>query len=96
MKDEICDDLDDFVSEVDHNENVEIPQHMDQVVDIVVNNEREKADKIDAAASEFGEESMQFREAMEEIEPADEKPPSSLKWSGESFWSAYGSQGRFS
>lgn len=37
LKDEICDDLDDFISEVDHNENVEMPDHMDQVVDIVVN-----------------------------------------------------------
>ena len=74
MKDEICDDLDDFVSEVDHNEAVQMPGHVDQVVDIVVNQERERADKIEAAASEFGEESQQFREAMEEID-ADEANP---------------------
>lgn len=76
MKDEICDDLDDFVSEVDHNEAVEMPGqgHMDQVVDIVVNQEREKAEKIDAAASEFGEESVQFREAMEEIDASEANP----------------------
>ena len=67
MKDEICDDLDDFVSEVDHNEAVEMPQQFDQVVDIVVNSEREKAEKIEATASEFGEESEKFKDAMEEL-----------------------------
>lgn len=58
MKDEICDDLDDFVSEVDHNEAVTMPKHMDQVVDIVVNQERDKAEKIERAQSEFGEDSV--------------------------------------
>lgn len=43
------------MSEVDHNEAVEIPQHFDQVVDIVVNSEREKAEKLEATASEYGE-----------------------------------------
>ena len=51
-----------------------MPGHVDQVVDIVVNQERERADKIDAAASEFGEESQQFRDAMEEIDADDANP----------------------
>ena len=50
--------MDDFVSEVDHNEAVSMPNHMDQVVDIVVNQERDKAEKIEAAQSEFGEDSV--------------------------------------
>ena len=74
LKDEICDDLDDFVSEVDHNEAIEMPQHFDQVVDIVVNNERDRAEKIEATASEYGEDSQQFRDAMEELEVNDANP----------------------
>ena len=42
---------------MDHNEAVEMPNHIDQVVDIVVSNERDKNEKIDAAASEYGEDS---------------------------------------
>lgn len=74
MKDEICDDLDDFVSEIDHNDAVEIPQHLDQVVEIVVSNERDKAEKIDAAASEYGEDSERFKDAMEELEANEANP----------------------
>ena len=74
MKDEICDDLDDFVSEVDHNEAVDMPGHVDQVVEIVVNQERDRAEKVDAAASEFGEESQQFRDVMDELEVSDASP----------------------
>ena len=47
---------------------------MDQVVDIVVNQERDKAEKIEAAQSEFGEDSVQFREAMEEIDASEANP----------------------
>ena len=38
------DDLDDFMSEVEHNENVQMPKQFDDVVDIVVDDEREKAE----------------------------------------------------
>ena len=40
----------------------------------MVNQERERAEKIDAAESEFGGESEQFREAMEEIDAGEANP----------------------
>lgn len=59
---------------MDHNEAVEMPNHIDQVVDIVVSNERDKNEKIDAAASEYGEDSERFKDAMDEL-AADEANP---------------------
>ena len=40
------DDLDDFMSEIEQNDAVAIPEQFDEVVDIVVDDEREKADQI--------------------------------------------------
>ena len=51
-----------------------MPQHVDQVVDIVVGQERERAEKIEATASEYGEDSTQFKEAMEELDASDANP----------------------
>lgn len=39
-------DLDDLMSEYEADDAVEIPQHFEEVVDIAVENERDKADKI--------------------------------------------------
>ena len=61
------DDLDDFVSEVDHNEAVDMPAHIDQVVDIVVNQERERVERVEATVSEYGEDSQQLKDAMDEL-----------------------------
>lgn len=39
-------DLDDLMSEYEADTNVEMPHHFEEVVDIAVENERDKADKI--------------------------------------------------
>lgn len=43
MKDEIMDDLDDFMSQVDNNEHIQKPEQFDDVVDLVVQENREQA-----------------------------------------------------
>ena len=44
------------------------------MVEIVVNNERDRAEKIEATASEYGEDSQQFRDAMDELEANEANP----------------------
>ena len=61
------DDLDDFMSEVEQNDNIQMPKQFDEVVDIVVDDEREKADQIMDAKDAFGEDSKQFEDAMAEL-----------------------------
>ena len=39
-----------------------------------MNNEREKAEKIEATVSEYGEDSQQFKDAMDELEVSDANP----------------------
>lgn len=67
-------DLDDLMSEYEADTNVEMPHHFEEVVDIAVENERDKADKIQDAMEEFGQDSKQFEEAMEDL-AADEANP---------------------
>ena len=68
------DDLDDFMSEVEQNDNVQMPKQFDDVVDIVVDDEREKGEQIQDVKDAFGEDSKQFEEAMADLAADDENP----------------------
>ena len=68
------DDLDDFMSEVEHNDNVQMPKQFDDVVDIVVDDEREKGEQIQDVKDAFGEDSKQFEEAMADLAADDANP----------------------
>ena len=46
FKDEIMDDLDDFMEEVETNSLVTIPEQFDEVVDIIANEQRERGEQI--------------------------------------------------
>ena len=72
-KDEILGDLDEFMEEVEADENVHIPAQFEEVVDIVMNEERDKAERIE----ELGENSTDQNElakAMEELAADDANP----------------------
>ena len=40
--------MDDFIEEVETNKNVELPKQIDEVVEIVVNEERQRAETIES------------------------------------------------
>ena len=68
------DDLDEFMSEIDNSDAVAIPQQFDEVVDIVVDSERERAEQVEEAKEKFGEDSKLFEEAMAELSVDDANP----------------------
>ena len=46
FKDEIMDELDEFMDDIETKSLVTIPEQFDEVVDIVVNDEREKGERV--------------------------------------------------
>ena len=65
-KDEILGDLDDFIDEVETNKNIELPKQIDEVVEIVVNEERQRAETIENLQESVTDQN-ELAKAMEEL-----------------------------
>jgi len=79
FKNEIMDDLDDFMSEVDSGQVVKLPDQFDEVVEIVAQEQRNQAERI-FDISESGATPEEIALAMEEVMKANE---------GNQFWQKF-------
>ena len=78
MKDDIMDDLDDFMSEVNAPDSiVSLPAQFDDVVDIVVNQQREASDNFVAICE--GGSNEEILRAMQQMQQSD----------GNEFWTKF-------
>ena len=60
FKDDIMDDLDDFMSEVDKSKIVKLPDNFEEVVDLVVAEKRDQADDVGHAMDKGNKEELQL------------------------------------
>jgi len=65
------DDLDDFMSEIETKKIVQLPDQFEDVVDIVVNEQREKADAVGHAMDKGDNEQLQL--ALQELKEEGEE-----------------------